>query len=161
MDPKPVSNSFVEMVQLVQPEDANPMGVAFGGKVVQWMDIAAAISATRHARRPVVTVSIDSLSFLKPIRIGDCVVIRAAVNYVGQTSMEVGVTIESEDPLTGNRHRTMRGYLTFVALDGAGKPMEIPPVVPETDKEKRRYEEAKRRREFKLQWRNQTPSDSD
>jgi acyl-CoA hydrolase len=135
--------------------------VAFGGKVVQWMDIAAAVAATRHARRPVVTVSMDSLSFLEPIRIGDFVIIRAAVNYVGTTSMEVGVTIQSEDPLTGNRHRTVRGYLTFVALDGAGKPMPIPKVSPETDKEKKCYEEAKLRREFKLQWRDQLPKEDE
>lgn len=150
-----VESCRVDMVQLVQPEDANPLGVAFGGKVVQWMDIAAAIAATRHARRPVVTASIDHLSFLAPIRIGDFVNIRAAVNYVGRTSMEVGVSIESENPITGERHRTTRGYLTFVALDDNGKPMPIPPVVPETQKEKERYEEAKRRRELKLQWRQE------
>lgn len=150
-----VEDCRVDMVQLVQPEDANPLGVAFGGKVVQWMDIAAAIAATRHARRPVVTASIDHLSFLAPIRIGDFVNIRAAVNYVGRTSMEVGVSIESENPITGIKNRTTRGYLTFVALGDDGKPMPIPPVVPETEQEKERYEEAKRRRELKLQWRKE------
>ncbi len=152
---KPVKDSLVEMVQVVQPEDANPMGVAFGGKVVQWMDMAAAVSAMRHARQPVVTASIDHLSFLGPIRIGDFVVIRAAVNYVGHTSMEVGVTIESEHPLTGERQRTTRGYLTFVALGKDGRPTEIQPVVPETEKEKQRFEEAQRRRQLKLQWREE------
>jgi len=152
---KPVKDSLVEMVQVVQPEDANPMGVAFGGKGGQWMDMAAAVSAMRHARKPVVTASIDHLSFLGPIRIGDFVVIRAAVNYVGHTSMEVGVTIESEHPLTGARQRTTRGYLTFVALGSDNRPTEIQPVVPETEKEKQRFEEAQRRRQLKLQWREE------
>lgn len=152
---KTVSASRSEFVKVVQPEDANPMGVAFGGKVVQWMDMTAAIAATRHARKSVVTASIDHLSFLAPIRIGDFVIIRAAVNYTGKTSMEVGVTIESEDPLTGKRQRTTRGYLTFVALDEQGKPSTIPQVIPETEKDKQRYEEAKRRRQLKLQWREE------
>jgi len=152
---KTVSASRSEFVKVVQPEDANPMGVAFGGKVVQWMDMTAAIAATRHARKPVVTASIDHLSFLAPIRIGNFVIIRAAVNYTGKTSMEVGVTIESEDPLTGQRQRTTRGYLTFVALDEQGKPCTIPQVIPETEKDKQRYEEAKRRRQLKLQWREE------
>jgi len=153
--PKTVSASQVEVVQVVQPEDANPMGMAFGGKVVQWMDLAGAVAATRHARRMVVTASIDHLSFLAPIHIGDFVILRAAVNYTGKTSMEVGVTIESEDPLTGRRQRTTRGYLTFVALDERGQPTPIPCVKPETDKEKQRYEEAKRRRQLKLAWRKE------
>lgn len=151
----PVSVSRVEVVQIVQPEDANPMGVAFGGKVVMWMDLAGGIAATRHARRHVVTASIDHLSFIAPIRIGDFVIIRAAVNYVGKTSMEVGVTIASEDPLTGQRQRSTRGYLTFVALDERGRPTSIPDVIPETEKDKQRYEEAKRRRELKLKWRKE------
>jgi len=151
----PVSVSRVEVVQIVQPEDANPMGVAFGGKVVMWMDLAGGIAAIRHARRHVVTASIDHLSFIAPIRIGDFVIIRAAVNYAGRTSMEVGVTIESEDPLTGQRQRSTRGYLTFVALDEHGQPTSIPGVIPETEKDKQRYEEAKRRRELKLKWRKE------
>jgi len=150
---KPVSASTAEVIQVVQPEDVNPMGVAFGGKVMQWMDLAGAVAATRHSRRPVVTASIDHLSFLAPIHIGDFVIIKAAVNYAGTTSMEVGVTIESEDPMTGQRHHTTRGYLTFVALDGRGKPVKIPKVIPESEIEKQRYEEARRRRELKLAWR--------
>jgi acyl-CoA hydrolase len=150
LQPKPVSNSRAEVVQVVQPEDANPMGVAFGGKVMQWMDLAGAIAATRHSRRPVVTASVDQLSFLAPINIGDFVILKAAVNYTGSTSMEVGVTIESEDPQTGQRHRTARAYLTFVALDGRGKPTKVPRVVPETELEQQRFEEARRRQEQKL-----------
>jgi acyl-CoA hydrolase len=150
---KPVRESLVELVQVVHPEDANPLGIAFGGKVVQWMDMAAGIAATRHARKPVVTASIDSLSFLAPIRVGDFVVIRAQVDYTGRTSMEVGVTIEVEHPLTGERVRTTSGFLTFVALDEAGQPTSVPPVVPETLEERRRYDEARKRREEKLKHR--------
>jgi acyl-CoA hydrolase len=153
LNSKLVSESQTEVIQVVQPEDTNPMGVAFGGKVMQWMDLAGAVAATRHARRPVVTASVDHLSFLAPIHVGDFVIIKAAVNYAGTTSMEVGVSIESEDPHTGQRHHTLSGYLTFVALDGRGKPTPIPKVVPTTDQEKQRYEEARRRRQLKLQWR--------
>lgn len=152
---KPARESFVEMVQTVRPEDANPMGIAFGGKVVQWMDMAAAVSAIRHARKPVVTASIDQLHFHAPIKIGEFVIIKAQVNYTGRTSMEVGVTMESENPLTGEHRATTSGYLTFVALDEQGKPSPVPPVIPETPEEKRRYEEAKRRREEKLKRREE------
>jgi len=146
------------MVQVVRPGDANPLGIAFGGTVVAWMDLAAAVSAVRHARRPVVTASIDNLSFLSPIHVGEFVVIRASVNYTGRTSMEVGVWIQSENPLTGERKDTTHGYLTFVALDESGQPTPIPPVIPETPEEKQRYEEAKRRRQYKLQMREEQGS---
>jgi len=141
------------MVQIVQPSDANALGSAFGGTVVAWMDMAAAVSAIRHARKPCVTASIDNLSFLNPINIGEYVILTASVNYTGRTSMEVGVYIESENPMTGERKKTTHGYLTFVALGGDGKPVEIPPVIPETNEEKMRYEEAKLRREYKLKMR--------
>ncbi len=157
MEGKPVRESLVEMVQVVRPGDANPLGIAFGGTVVAWMDMAAGVAAVRHARRPVVTASIDNLSFLSPIHIGEWVVIRAAVNYTHRTSMEVGVWIESENPLTGERKPTTHGYLTFVALDDSGQPTPVPPVLPETYEEKQRYEEAKRRREYKLKMRDEEP----
>ncbi len=155
MQGKPVRESQIEMIQIVRPGDANPLGIAFGGTVVAWMDSAAAVAAIRHARQPVVTASIDSLSFLHPIHIGEFVVIRAAVHYTGTTSMEVGVWIESENPMTGERQRTTHGYLTFVALGRDGHPVPIPPVIPETPEEKIRYEEAKKRREFKLKLREE------
>ncbi len=155
MQGKPVRNSVVEMIQIVRPEDANPLGIAFGGKVVAWMDMAAAISAMRHARIPCVTASIDSLSFLSPINIGEFAILRAQVNYTGKTSMEVGVTIDVEDPLTGLRKRTTSGYLTFVALGQGGQPTPIPPVVPETPEEQRMYQEAQKRREEKLRRRGE------
>lgn len=150
---KPVRESLVEVVQIVRPEDANPLGLAFGGKVVQWMDMAAAIAAIRHARTPVVTASIDSLSFLSPIKIGDFVIIRAQVNYTGKTSMEVGVTIDAESPFTGRQTRATSGYLTFVALDERGRPIPVPPVLPETPEEQRLYAEAQKRRAEKLKHR--------
>jgi acyl-CoA hydrolase len=155
MQGKPVRNSVVEMIQIVRPEDANPLGIAFGGKVVAWMDMAAAISAMRHARIPCVTASIDSLSFLSPIHIGEFAILRAQVNYTGKTSMEVGVTIDVEDPLTGLRKRTTSGYLTFVALGDGAQPTPIPPVVPETPEEQRMYQEAQKRREEKLKRRGE------
>jgi acyl-CoA hydrolase len=150
---KPVNESRVEMVQIIRPEDVNPLGIAFGGKVVEWMDMAAAVSAVRHARKPCVTASIDNLAFLTPIKIGQFVIIRATVNYTGRTSMEVSVRIESEDPISGQRQLTTQGYLTFVALDEYGRPSPIPPVIPETAEEKHRYEEAKCRHEAKLKQR--------
>ncbi len=152
---KPVRESSVEMVQVVRPQDANALGTVFGGTVVAWMDTAGAIAAMRHARRPVVTASIDHLSFLSPIHIGEWAIIRAAVHYVHRTSMEVGVWIEAENPLTGERRLTTHGYLTFVALDEQGRPTPVPPVIPETPEEKRRYEEARRRREVKLRLRRE------
>jgi acyl-CoA hydrolase len=155
MKGKPVRESMVEMVQIVRPDDANPLGIAFGGTVVAWIDSAAAVSAMRHARMPVVTASIDSLSFLHPIQIGEFVVIKAAVHYVGTTSMEVGVSIESENPMTGERKKTTSGYLTFVALGNNGRPTAIPPVIPETAEEKMQYEEAKKHREYKLKLREE------
>ena len=158
MQGKPVRESLVEMIQIVRPGDANPLGIAFGGTVVAWMDMAAAVSAVRHARRPAVTASIDNLSFLSPIHVGEFVVIRASVNYTGRTSMEVGVWIESENPLTGERKPTTHGYLTFVALDELGQPAPVPPVMPETREEKQRFEEAKRRRDYKLKMREEQGS---
>lgn len=152
---KPVRDSYVEMVQIVRPGDANALGIAFGGTVVAWMDMAAAVAALRHARRPVVTASIDNLNFLSPIHVGEFVIIRAAVHYTHRTSMEVGVWIESENPLTGERKQTTHGYLTFVALDERGRPAPVPPVIPETPEERARYEEAKRRREYKLKLREE------
>ena len=154
MESKPVKDSYVEMVQIVQPSDTNALGTAFGGTVVAWMDTAAAISAVRHARQPCVTASIDSLSFLNPINLGDHVIIEACVNYTGRTSMEVGVHIQSENPMTGERKETTSGYLTFVAI-GQGGPIPIPQVVPETDVEQMRYEEAKLRKEYKLKIREE------
>lgn len=148
---KPVSASRVEMTQLVQPPDTNYHGTVFGGRLVQWIDIAAAVAAQRHSRRKVVTASIDDLHFGVPIRLGDIVVLKAAVNYTHRTSMEVGVRVEREDPATGERVVASRAYLTFVGLDEAGGPAPVPPVRPESEAERRRFENAQTRRRFRLE----------
>ncbi len=144
----PVSVSFVEMTEIVFPNDANPLGKLMGGRVMHWVDICAAIAAGRHAKRPVVTASLDQLDFLRPVPVGGVVVLLASVNFVGRTSMEVGVKVYHEDRNSGRRRHVVSAYLTFVALDDVtGQPVEIPQVVPETDDQIRRHADAKRRRE--------------
>ncbi|MBS1872753.1 MAG: acyl-CoA thioesterase [Acidobacteria bacterium] len=135
------------------PNDANPLGTLFGGKVMQLVDLAASLAAARHARMPVVTASIDHLDFLHPVHIGQLMVLRSAVNRVFHTSMEVGVRVCVEDLLTGDVRHTSSAYLTFVALGKDGRPAVIPSVVPETDDEKRRYEQAGERRRYRLETR--------
>ena len=154
MKGKPVRESVAEYVELALPNDANALGTLLGGKVMHLVDLAGAMAAMRHARRPVVTASIDSVIFLYPIRIGQFVICKASVNRVFHTSMEVGVKVFAEDPLTGEVLHTSSAYLTFVALDEHGKPVPIPPVIPETEEEKRRYREAGERRRQRLQLRN-------
>lgn len=137
------------------PHHANNLGHVFGGVVLSLMDKTAAVAALRHARKTVVTVSIDRVDFREPIRIGDLVVMKASVNYVGRTSMEVGVRVEAEDLLSGKRRHTNSCYLTFVAVDGRGRPVEAPTVRPETKVEKRRYAAARARRQRRLDERTQ------
>jgi acyl-CoA hydrolase len=154
-EPRPVSASRVEMTQLVQPPDTNYHGTVFGGRLVQWIDIAAAVSAQRHSRRKVVTASIDDLHFGVPIRLGDIVVLRASVNYAHRTSMEVGVRVEREDPTSGERIVAARAYLTFVGLDESGAKTPVPPVIPSSEAERRRYENAQTRRRLRLERRGE------
>lgn len=142
--------SAVVMTELVLPSDTNALGTIFGGRVMSWIDIAAAMAAGRHARRAVVTASLDALHFKAPIKLGHYVHIRAMVNYVSKTSMEVGVRVDSENPLTGEMTHTSTAYTTFVALDDHGRPVSVPTVVPETPDEKRRFEAAKKRREARI-----------
>ncbi len=139
------------MTQLVLPSDTNALGTIFGGTVMSWIDIAAAIAAQRHARKVTVTASMDAMSFLAPVKLGHVVHVRAIVNYAGRTSMEVGVRVDSENPRTGETKHTSSAYLTFVALDDQGNPAPVPPVLPGTPEEKRRFEEAKKRREHRMQ----------
>jgi acyl-CoA hydrolase len=148
--PKPVSQSRVEHTHLVMPGDANNLGTAFGGMIMQWTDVAGALAAMRHARGPVVTVSIDQLTFLAPIRIGHMALLTAQVNAVFSTSMEVGVEVSSEDPMTGERRKCCDAYLTFVALGPDRRPTAVPPLLAETEEEKRREREARVRREARL-----------
>ena len=137
--------SAVEARYLLMPEQANPHGTAFGGAIMAWIDMVASMAAQRHCGKEVVTVSIDSLSFKEPIRIGDHVVLKASVNYVGRTSMEVGVQVTRENPYSGEKIIATTAHLTFVAIDENKRPSAAPPILPETAEEKRRYENAKLR----------------
>lgn len=150
MQPVPASVSEVTMTELVLPSHTNALSSVFGGVIMSWIDIAAAISAQRHSKSVVVTASIDALDFKAPVYAGWVVNLKAKVNYVGRTSMEVGVRVDAENTSTGEKFRTATAYLTFVAIDAAGSPIQIAPVVPETPDEKRRFEEAKKRRELRL-----------
>ncbi len=155
---KSASESAVEMTQLVMPSDANVRGAAFGGKVVQWIDLAAALAAMRHARMPVVTASIDQLNFLAPVRIGHVAVLYARLNAVFGSSMEIEVEVLAENPITGERSRCCDAFLTFVALDAGGRPTRAPPLRAEGDDEKRREREAQQRRGQRLAQRSRSGS---
>lgn len=146
-----VKDSQVEMTQLVLPNDTNQLGNLLGGRLMEWMDIAAAISAQRHSNRVCVTAAVDNLIFHQPIKLGEVVVLRASVNRVFGTSMEVGVQVSAENQLTREYKTANTAYLTFVAVDGTGKPVRIEHVTPETAEEKRRYREALQRRTSRLQ----------
>ena len=154
MDSKPVSASSAEFTHLVLPSDTNALGNIFGGRIMEWTDIGAAIVASRHCRKVAVTASMDALSFISPIHLGDIVILKAAVNFTARTSMEIGVRIESENPLTGERRHTASAYLTFVALDEAGHPTPVPPVSAETNEDKRRFQEGQKRREERIKWKS-------
>lgn len=125
-----------------------------------WIDLAAAICAQRHSRKVCVTASMDDLHFLAPVRAGDIVILKASVNCTHKTSMEVGVKVESENPLTGERKHTASAYLTFVAVDEEGKPVPVPSVLPETDDEKRRFKKADERRRERLKKRDERKRNS-
>ena len=148
---KTVRESQHETSELMMPQNANNLGHVFGGVILSMMDKAAAIAAFRHCRQHVVTVSIDRVDFREPVKVGDLVVMRASVNYVGRSSMEVGVRIEAEDLLTGNRRHTNSCYLTFVAIDRNGRTIEVPLLQPETPDEQRRHQAAGERRRRRLE----------
>lgn len=150
MTPVPASASRVEMTQLVMPGHANNHGTAFGGTIMQWTDQCAGMAAMRHARLPVVTVSVDQFTFLSPVRIGQIAILRGQVNAVFRTSMEVGVEVLTEDPRSGERRRCCDAYLTFVAVDPEGRPVALPPLATSTGEEQRREREAGVRRAARL-----------
>jgi acyl-CoA hydrolase len=150
---KTVSESASEYSELALPNDLNALGNVLGGKVMHLVDLAAAMAAMRHCRRPVVTAAVDSLHFLHPVHIGELIVLKSAVNRVFRSSMEVGVRVETENMLTGERLHTCSAYLTFVALDENGKPTPVETVVPESEQEKQRYREAGERRQYRLSMR--------
>ncbi|MFQ5707171.1 MAG: acyl-CoA thioesterase [bacterium] len=146
----PVSNSKVEMLEIVLPNDANTLGNILGGKVMHLIDIACAVAAHRHCRRPVVTASMDHLDFKHPIKVGELVIVKASVNRVFKSSMECGAKVLSENLQTGELKHTSSAYLTFVALDENNRPMSVAPILPETEEEKRRWREAEIRRALRL-----------
>jgi uncharacterized protein (TIGR00369 family) len=150
MEGKRVRESALIMNQLMNPEDANPAGNVHGGAIMKLIDNAAGCTAARHSRTNVVTASIDHLDFYNPVFVGDLVTLKASLNFVGKTSMELGVRVEAENLLTGHIRHTASAYLTFVALDSNGRPLHLPPLVVETNEEKRRNKEAKDRRMIRL-----------
>jgi len=150
---KPVRASKVEMVEVVLPQDANVLGNILGGRVMHLVDIAAAIAAHRHSQSHVVTASVDYVDFRNPIRVGELIILRANINRVFRTSMEVGVKVFSENILTGERKHTTTAYVTFVAIDEAGRPKPVPPLILKTAVERRRYREALIRRRIRLAYR--------
>jgi acyl-CoA hydrolase len=149
-DGKRVADSSVIMAQMMIPQDANPAGNVHGGVVVKIIDEAAGVVAARHARTNVVTASIDRMDFHQPVFVGDLLFFKASLNYAGRTSMEIGVRVEAENLLTGEVRHAASAYLTFVAIDGLGKPVPVPPLIVGTDEERRRNREAKDRRDARL-----------
>ena len=148
-----VSASRTEMTELVLPQDSNMLGNILGGRVMHLIDIAGAIAAQRHCQRQTVTASVDHLDFLNPVRVGDLILLEAQVNRAFRTSLEVGVDVFSEDSVTGIRKHTTTAFLTFVSVDETGKPVPVPPVLPKSSEEKRRYKEAGERRELRIKTR--------
>jgi len=149
LQPRPVKDSQSEMAQVVLPNDANPLNALLGGRLMHWIDVGGALAAHRHSRNYVVTASIDHMDFLVPVRVGDLVILRSSVNRAFHTSMEVGVKVWVENYIAGTRQHVSSAYLTFVAIDRHGRRLPVPPVVPETEDEKRRYEDAGLRRKLR------------
>ena len=150
---KPASESLTEMTEILLPSDTNALGTAFGGKVMQWIDVCAAVAAMRHCRKPVVTASMDELHFHAPIRLGEVVHLKGRVNAAFKRSLEVGVEVFSENPITGERHHTCSALLTFAAVDGEGRPTSVPPLLLETQEERDVQAAATARRKVRLETR--------
>ena len=147
---KRTSESQVTISQVMLPTDANAYGNVHGGVIMKLVDDAGAIVATRHSRSIVVTVAVDSMTFLSPIYVGNLVTLTAALSYVGRTSMEVEVLVEAEDPLTGDKTHTNTAYLVYVALDGDGQPREVPPLIAESEDERQRIARGQERQKARL-----------
>jgi acyl-CoA hydrolase len=147
---KSSSESLTTVSRIMMPMDANVSGNVFGGTILRLIDEVASIVAFKHARKNVVTASIDRMDFLAPVYIGDLLRLNASINYVHKTSMEIGVRVEAENPLTGHVRHTGTCFLTIVALDENRRPCSVPPLLPETEEDKRRWEEAKVRRSLRL-----------
>jgi acyl-CoA hydrolase len=149
LSPRPVRDSQSEMAEIVLPNDANPLGALLGGRLMHWIDLAGAMAAHRHSRNYVVTASVDHIDFLVPVRVGDLVILRSSVNRVFHTSMEVGVKVYVENYIADTAQHVASAYLTFVAVDGVGKHLKVAAIVPESEEERLRYEDAGRRREIR------------
>jgi acyl-CoA hydrolase len=147
--PRPVRDSQAEMTEIVLPNDANLLGALLGGRLMHWIDMAGALAAHRHSRSYVVTASIDHLDFVVPVRVGEVLILRSSVNRVYHTSMEVGVKVWVENYIADTSHHVSSAYLTFVAVDAGGRHLPVPAVIPESHDERRRYEDAGRRREIR------------
>lgn len=152
--PRPMRHSLVEMTELVMPNDTNPHGTLSGGRLMHWVDIAGAMAAMRHARERVVTVAIDDVVFRAPIPEGHLVLLEANVTCVGRSSMEVRVEVHGEDPVSGDVSHTTTAHLVFVAIK-EGEPVEVPPLLPESDEEEALHERAMERRRRRLELRQQ------
>lgn len=150
MEGKTVEASRTVMNQLMMPSDANPSGNVHGGTIMKLVDTAGAICAMRHACRPVVTLVVDTMIFLQPVYVGHLVTLEAQLNWVGHTSMEVGVKVTAENVLDGSTVHTSSAYLVYVALDEAGRPTAVPPLILQTEEERRRWKAAEARRERRL-----------
>lgn len=148
--PRSVSDSEVTLTQMMEVTDANVAGNVHGGVIMRLVDTAAALAAIKHSGGVALTVGIDEMSFLEPVHIGEVVVLKACVNDVGRTSMECGVRVDAQDPVTGGVRHVNSAYLVFVAIDAEGKPRPVPPLVAETETERRRQREAKLRRERRI-----------
>jgi uncharacterized protein (TIGR00369 family) len=148
--PRSVSDSKVTLTQMMEVTDANVAGNVHGGVIMRLVDTAAALAAIKHSGGVALTVGIDEMTFLEPVQIGEVVVLRACVNDVGRTSMECGVRVEAEDPLTGVIRHVNSAYLVFVAVDGQGRPRPVPPLIAQSGDERRRQREAKLRRERRI-----------
>ena len=147
--PRPVRDSQSEMAEIVLPNDANPLDALLGGRLMHWIDLAGAIAAHRHCRTYVVTASVDHIDFLVPVRVGDLVILRSSVNRVFHSSLEVGVKVFVENYIADTAQHVGSAYLTFVAIDRTGKKLTVAPVIPETEEQRRRYDDAGRRREIR------------
>jgi len=147
--PRAVRDSQSEMAEIVLPNDTNPLGALLGGRLMHWIDLAGAMAAHRHSRNYVVTASVDHIDFLVPVRVGDLVILRSSVNRVYHSSMEVGVKVFVENYISDTAQHVASAYLTFVAIDSAGQHLKVAPLVPESQEQQRRYDDAGRRREIR------------
>jgi acyl-CoA hydrolase len=147
--PRPVRDSQSEMAEIVLPNDANPLGALLGGRLMHWIDLAGAMAAHRHSRNYVVTAAIDHMDFWVPVHVGDLVILRSSVNRVFRSSMEVGVKAWVENYILDDCKHVSSAYLTFVAVDAGGRRIQVPAVIPETDDQRRRYDDAGNRRQLR------------